>query len=159
MAELVRDDGALLVLVEELEDAVGDDDARIGAQQAVGEGGRVAVGDEADARRSEAIVVGHLVDELVDAGIALLDRGVVEKLEAIEPSSVRSESHGLISQITRLIMTVSAMATVRLTSPAATMAASTRPTTMPIRMPKVTSEAKNRRATDPPRLRSGARRA
>ena len=46
MAELVRDDGALLVLVEKLEDAVGDDDARVAAQQAVGESRRIAVGDK-----------------------------------------------------------------------------------------------------------------
>ena len=58
VAELVRDDGLLLVLVEELEDAFGDDDARVGAQQAVGEGGRVAVGDKSDARRAEAVLVG-----------------------------------------------------------------------------------------------------
>ena len=49
--------------------------------------------------------------------------------------------------------TVSQMATVKLTSPAATMAARTSPITMPTRMPKVTRDAKKRRATAiPPRL-------
>ena len=86
VAELVRDHGALLLLAQELEDALGDHDARIRAQQAVGEGGRVAVGDEADPGRLEAIVAGHLMDELVNAGIALLDRRVVEELELIEPA-------------------------------------------------------------------------
>ena len=86
VAELMRHHGALLVLAEELENPLGDHDARIGAQQAIGEGGRVAVGDEADARRGEAILVGHLMDELVHAGIALFDRRVVEELEAIEPA-------------------------------------------------------------------------
>ena len=60
--------------------------------------------------------------------------------------SVRSDSHGLISQITRLMTTVRTMASVRLTSPMNTMAASTQPITMPTRMPKVTREANNRRA-------------
>ena len=73
MAELMRHHGALLLLAQELEDALGDHDARIPAQQAIGEGGRVAVGDEADPGRGEAIVAGHLMDELVNAGIALLD--------------------------------------------------------------------------------------
>jgi hypothetical protein len=86
MAELVRDHGALLVLGQELEDALGDHDPGVGAQQAVGKGGRVAVGDEADLRRREAIVAGDLMDELVDAGITLLDRGVVEEFELIEPA-------------------------------------------------------------------------
>ena len=81
-----RDHGALLVLAQELENALGDHDPRIGAQQAIGEGGRVAVGDEADPRRLEAIVVGDLVDELVDAGIALFDGSVVEELELVEPA-------------------------------------------------------------------------
>ena len=81
----MRHDGALFLLAEELENPLSDHDARIGPHRAIGEGGRVAVGDEADARRGEAIVLGHLVDELVNAGIAL-DRVVVEKLELIEPS-------------------------------------------------------------------------
>ena len=160
MAELMRHDGALLLLAEELENALRHHDARIGAQQAIGEGGRVAVGNEADPRRGEAIVVGHLMDELVNARIALPDRGVVEELELLNQRSVRSDSHGLISQISKLMTTVSPMASVKLTSPAATMAASTRPTTMPIRMPKVTREAKTRRATTiPQRVRASARRA
>ena len=86
MAELMRHDGALLLVAEELENALRHHDARIGAQQAIGEGGGVAVGDEADPGRGEAIVVGHLMDELVNAGIALLDRGVVEEFEAVEPT-------------------------------------------------------------------------
>ena len=82
----MRHDGALLLLAEKLENALRHHDARIGAQQAIGEGGGVAVGNEADPRRGEAIVVGHLMDELVNAGIALLDRGVVEEFEPVEPT-------------------------------------------------------------------------
>ena len=64
-AELVGDHGALLVGGQELENALGDHDPRIGPQQAIGEGGRVAVGDETDPWRLETIGVGDLMDELV----------------------------------------------------------------------------------------------
>ena len=64
-AELVGDHGALLVGGQELENALGDHDPRIGAQQTIGEGGRVAVGDETDPWRLETIGVGDLMDELV----------------------------------------------------------------------------------------------
>jgi hypothetical protein len=45
--------------------SLGDHDPRIGPQQAIGEGGRVAVGDETDPWRLETIGVGDLMDELV----------------------------------------------------------------------------------------------
>jgi hypothetical protein len=86
MAELVADDRTLLVLAQELEDALRNDDAGIRAKQPVGEGGRVPVGDEADPWRTEAILVGHLMDELVHVGIALFDRGIVEEFELVEPT-------------------------------------------------------------------------
>jgi hypothetical protein len=93
------------------------DDARIGAERPVREGGRVAVGDEADPRRFEALLVGHLMNELVHAGIALLHGGIVEELEAIEPAQREVREPGLTSQITRLMMTVSTIAAVKLTLP------------------------------------------
>lgn len=71
--------------------------------------------------------------------------------------SVKSDSHGLISQMRRLMTTVRAIATVKLTSPIDTMAARTTPITMPTRIPKVISDAKTRRATAIPELaRDGA---
>jgi len=82
----VREHGALLVGAQEIEDALGDHDAGVPAQQPVGEGGRVAVGDEADPGRGEAVFVGHLMNELVHGGIALLHRSIVEELEAVEPA-------------------------------------------------------------------------
>ncbi len=82
----MRDDGALLVLVQELEDAVGDDDARVRAQQAVGEGGRVAIGDKSQARRRETILVRNLVHECMHPRKAPLDIGVVEKCQLVEPA-------------------------------------------------------------------------
>jgi hypothetical protein len=45
--------------------SLGAHDPRIGPQQAIGEGGRLAVGDETDPWRLETIGVGDLMDELV----------------------------------------------------------------------------------------------
>ena len=86
VAELMGDDGALLVLVQELEDAVGDDDARVRAQQAVGEGGGVAIGDKSQARDTEHVLVRNLVHEGMHPRKAPLDIGVVEKCQLVEPA-------------------------------------------------------------------------
>lgn len=86
VAELMCHHGALLVLAQELEDALRDHDACVGSQEAVGEGGGVPVGNEADPRRGEPVLVSHLVDELMHARIARFHRSVVEKLELVEPS-------------------------------------------------------------------------
>ena len=77
VAELMCHHGALLVLAQELEDALRDHDACVGSQEAVGEG---------VPRRGEPVLVSHLVDELMHARIARFHRSVVEKLELVEPS-------------------------------------------------------------------------
>ena len=86
VAELMRHDGAGFILAQELEQSLGHHDAGVGAQQAIGEGRRIAVGDEADARRREAVVLRHLMDQLMHAGITLLHRGIVEEDELVEPT-------------------------------------------------------------------------
>ena len=86
VTELMRHHGTRLILAQEFEQAFGHHDAGVRAQQAVGEGRRIAVRDEADARRLEAVVGGHLVDELMHAGIARLHRVVVEEDELVEPA-------------------------------------------------------------------------
>jgi hypothetical protein len=86
MAELVTHDRALLVLAQELENTLRHDDAGVRAKQPISEGGRIPVWDEADAGRAEAVVVGHLMHELMHRGIAHFDRGVVEELKLVEPA-------------------------------------------------------------------------
>ena len=86
VAELVRDNRSCFVLVQELEDAFGQHDARIGAQQPVGERGRVAVGDDADARCGEAVLVGNGVRHLVHGRVLGLHGRVVEPGELVEPA-------------------------------------------------------------------------
>ena len=142
----MADHRALLVLAEELEDALGDVDTRVLAEQPIGEGGRVAVGDEADARRLETVLVGDLMDQLMHAGITPLGLRILQEFLPLSQRSVKSHSHGLISQISRLRTTVSTMASIRLTSPMNSMAAITQPITIPDPMPKVTREANNSRA-------------
>jgi hypothetical protein len=112
----MADHRALLVLAEELEDALGDVDTRVLAEQPIGEGGRVAVGDEADARRLETVLVGDLMDQLMHAGITPLGLRILQEFLPLSQRSVKSDSHGLISQISRLRTTVSTMASIRLTS-------------------------------------------
>ena len=121
----MADHRALLVLAEELEDALGDVDTRVLAEQPIGEGGRVAVGDEADARRLETVLVGDLMDQLMHAGITPLGLRILQEFLPLSQRSVKSDSHGLISQISRLRTTVSTMASIRLTSTMNSMAAST----------------------------------
>jgi hypothetical protein len=82
----MRHDGAGFILAQELEQALGHHDAGVPAQQAIGEGRRIAVGDEADARRREPVILRHLMDQLMHAGIALFHRGIVEESELVEPS-------------------------------------------------------------------------
>ena len=74
----MADHRALLVLAEELEDALGDVDTRVLAEQPIGEGGRVAVGDEADARRLETVLVGDLMDQLMHAGMTPLGLRILQ---------------------------------------------------------------------------------
>ena len=86
VAEFVRDDGVDLVLVKELEDALGQDDPRIAAAAPVGECGGIAVADDADARRLEAVLCRHPLQQRVHRRIALGDGRCVEELHAVEPA-------------------------------------------------------------------------
>ncbi len=85
VAQLVGDDRARLVLVEEFEDAVGQHDAGVGAQQAVGEGGRIAVRDDADGRRLEAVFLGDVVDDGVHVRMLGRKSRIIEKRELVDP--------------------------------------------------------------------------
>ena len=90
----MADHRALLVLAEELEDALGDVDTRVLAEQPIGEGGRVAVGDEADARRLETVLVGDLMDQLMHVGITPLGLRILQEFLPLSQRSVKSDSHG-----------------------------------------------------------------
>jgi hypothetical protein len=73
VAQLMGDDGAGLFFVQEFEDAVGQHDARAGPEDAVGESRGIAVGDDADRGRREAVFAGDVVDDAVDVRIAHLE--------------------------------------------------------------------------------------
>jgi hypothetical protein len=76
VAELMRHHGAGFILAQELEQSLGHHDAGIRTQQAIGESRGIVIGDEADARRRKAIVLGHLMDQSMhDSAAAPSRRG------------------------------------------------------------------------------------
>ena len=83
--QLVGDHGAGFVLVQELENAVGQDDARVGPEEAVGEGCRIAVGDDADRGRREVIFGCHLRHDGVHMRVTGGEVAVVEEHDLVDP--------------------------------------------------------------------------
>jgi hypothetical protein len=153
----VTHDRALLVLAQELENTLRHDDAGVRAKQPISEGGRIPVWDEADAGRAEAVVVGHLMHELMHRGIARFDRGVVEELKLVEPAQRQVGQPRANQPDEKIDDDGEDDCRGQIDLAIATMAARTSPITMPTRMPKVISDAKKRRANwIPPGAMSGA---